>query len=115
MGLGSEIWNFLTLGYPPNGQDPKIKCSPNEARIACSPFSGPLILGPSQGRTTSMRGGPAQLRFEDPVSHYIDQYLRPCMFFSLEDTVGQGQEMKAIADRQAWERKPMQIDGASKM
>jgi hypothetical protein len=33
----------------------------------------------------------------------------------LEDTVGQGQEMKAIADRQVWERKPMQIDGASKM
>ena len=51
-----------------------------------------------------------QLGFDNPI-YYIDQYLgfkkqninfeMSCIFFSEKVAVGQGQEIKTIADRQA--------------
>ena len=58
-----------------------------------------------------MWGG--QLGFDNPI-YYMDQYLgfkkqninfeMPCIFFSGKVAVRQGQEIKTIADRQAWDK-----------
>ena len=69
---GSEIWDFLALGYLSSGPNPKIKGRPRKARISCSSFSGPSILGPSQGLKNAYWG--AQLGFDNPI-YCIDQYL----------------------------------------
>ena len=68
-------------------------------------------MGPIRGPKTSMWGG--QLGFDNTI-YYIDHYLEikkqninsemPFMFFSGKVAVGQGQEIKTIADRQTWDK-----------